>query len=99
MKKILLALLMVTLLSACVHKIDIEQGNIITPDKINRLHTGMSESQVKTLLGSPILINTFSENRIDYVYTFKQGHKDMIEKQMTLIFRGGILREIRGNTY
>jgi len=99
MKKIIPALLAILLLSACVHKIDIEQGNVMTPEMASHLHTGMSLQQVKNLMGNPVLVNTFSDNRIDYVYTFKKGHGDMTEKHITLIFRGNILREIKGNMY
>jgi outer membrane protein assembly factor BamE len=74
---------------------DIEQGNIITPDMTQRLHTGMTEYQVKKVMGTPVLVNTFSDNRMDYVYTFKPGRGKMTEKQITLVFRGGILREIK----
>src|SRR5204863_6571783 len=76
MKKLLI-LLMVFTLSSCslfrVHKMDIEQGNVMTPDMVAQLHPGMSESQVKSIMGTPMLTNTFSGGRIDYVYSFKPG--------------------------
>lgn len=99
MKKIIPALLAIFLLSACVHKMDIEQGNVTTPEMVNRLHTGMSFEQVKNLMGNPVLVNTFTDNRVDYVYTMKKGHAEMTEQYVTLIFRGKTLKEIKGNMY
>jgi outer membrane protein assembly factor BamE len=88
------------LLSSCgwVHKMDIEQGNIITPEMTSRIHPGMSQAQVKEVMGSPVLINTFSNNRMDYVYTNKPGNSTMTEKMLILTFDGrGILINIRSS--
>ncbi len=82
------------LLSGCVHKMNIQQGNIIEQDSVNKLHKGMSQEEVRALLGSPVLINTFRDNREDYVYTNKPGYGKGTEKNITLIFQGDQLREI-----
>jgi outer membrane protein assembly factor BamE len=99
MKKIFLMLMSVFALSACVHKMDIEQGNIITPEMVSQLHVGMTEEQVKNVMGTPTLLNTFDDNRIDYVYTSKPAYGKFVEKNITLIFRNHRLQEIGGNMY
>lgn len=100
MKKLLILFLIGSILSGCglfrVHKLDIEQGNIITPEEVRKLHYGMSESQVKQVMGNPVLINLFSKNRLDYVYTFQPGYGRKLEKRLVLMFRYGVLREIQG---
>jgi outer membrane protein assembly factor BamE len=96
-KKLLVLVLGLGLfLSGCslVHKRDIEQGNIIQPDMVQRLHKGMTKEQVQEVMGTPVLINTFNDNRIDYVYTFKRGGGKMTEKRVSLVFSKGRLREI-----
>lgn len=99
MKKILSLLLgtSILMLTGCIHKMDIEQGNVITPEMVGKLHTGMSEDQVKNIMGTPMLLNTFDDNRIDYVYTYKPAHGEMTEKNLTLVFSNHRLREISGN--
>ena len=82
------------LLSGCVHKMNIQQGNIIEQDSVNKLHKGMSQEEVRALLGSPVLINTFRDNQVDYVYTNKPGYGKGTEKNITLIFRGDRLTEM-----
>lgn len=89
--------LVVLALTGCIRKISIEQGNVMTPEMTNQLHTGMSEEEVKNVMGSPMLMNTFNDNRVDYVYTFKPGNGTMTEKKMTLRFEHGILKNISGN--
>lgn len=98
MKKIIILLLITLNLSSCSflrpHKIDIEQGNIITQYEINKLRKGMTKSQVKQVMGTPMIANIFNENRSDYVYTFQAGGKEMQIKRLICIFRNDILVDI-----
>lgn len=82
------------LLSGCVHKMNIQQGNIIDQESVNKLHLGMTQEEVRDILGSPVLINTFRDNQVDYVYTNKPGHGKGVEKNFTLIFQGDRLKQI-----
>src|SRR3989344_8820359 len=77
-----------------IHKTDIQQGNIITPAMIAQLHPGMTKADVTNLMGTPVLVNTFNENRENYIYTFNPGLDKTTEKNMILIFRNNRLREI-----
>ena len=101
MQKRLFLLILMSALSGCslfqIKKIDIEQGNIITPRMISQVHPGMTKAEVTDLLGTPVMMNTFNDNREDYVYTFKPGHGTMTEKNMVLIFRNNRLTQIGGN--
>ena len=103
MRKILILLSVLISLSGCsyfqVHKMDIEQGNIISSDMVSRIHTGMTQSEVKDILGEPVLSNVFDPNRLDYVYTYKPGNGKSVEKYITLIFHNGKLTEMKGNLY
>lgn len=79
----------------CIRKIDIQQGNIMTVQQAQQLHLGMTIMEVKKILGTPMLLNTFNENRIDYVYTFKHGNDVMVKKYITLTFINGHLKTIK----
>jgi outer membrane protein assembly factor BamE len=99
MQKILTLFVILLALTGCLRKMSIEQGNVLTPEQVNKIHTGMTENQVKDVLGSPVLLNTFNDNRVDYVYTMKKGHESMTEKYITLTFRQNRLQNIGGNMY
>ena len=99
MQKLLAICAVLLTLSGCVTKMDIEQGNVLNDEMVRRIHTGMSEGQVKDILGEPVLVNTFNDNRLDYVYTFKPGYGATTEKYLTLIFRNHRLDSIQGNMY
>ena len=56
-----------------VYRIDIQQGNVIEQDAVNRLRPGMSREQVRFLLGTPMIRDPFHADRWDYVYLFQPG--------------------------
>jgi len=75
------------LVGCAVYRPDIQQGNIYTPRMINRLHRGMTPFEVKHIMGNPVLENTFADQRMNYVYTFKPGKGKMTQKRVTLTFK------------
>jgi outer membrane protein assembly factor BamE len=99
MQKLLTLCFLLFALTGCIRKMNVEQGNILQPETVSKIHTGMTESQVKDILGTPVLLNTFNDNRVDYVYTMRVGHGKMEEKYITLTFRNNRLQNISGNMY
>jgi outer membrane protein assembly factor BamE len=101
MRLLLIAFVITSLLSGCsilpIHKMDIEQGNVMSTSQIQRLRVGMSRSQVANIMGQPILMNTFADNRSTYVYTFKRGGGRMSERYVTLSFHNGYLASIQSD--
>ncbi len=81
-----------------VYRINIKQGNIIEADMIDQLKTGMSRDQVRYVMGSPMIADTFHQERWDYIYRLKRGNGDVLEKHVTLIFSEDLLAEIRQET-
>lgn len=96
MARLLTIIMMMHTLSSCflVHKADIEQGNIITPDAIHHLKPGMTEMEVREIMGNAILVNIFSPNRIDYIYTLQKGHQKRTTTRVSCIFSQGRLKEV-----
>ena len=95
-KNILLVLVVLSpVLSACTpYKMDIRQGNLVTPDMREKLKVGMTKQQVRYVLGTPMINDAFHGNRWDYSYRLQHGGK-MTEKQdMTLYFEGDNLVRI-----
>lgn len=88
--------LIALLLNACILYVpNVEQGNILTQDMIDKVKVGQSQQQVRFLLGSPLVQDAFHEDRWDYVYTFKKGRSKKIEqKRLTIIFDKGIVSKV-----
>jgi len=94
MQKIIILVLLSFLTLGCVRKITIEQGNIVTPEMSKSIHMGMSKDDVKRIMGTPMLLNTFADNRVSYVYTIQPGGKNMTLKYMTLVFKNDKVKAI-----
>lgn len=95
MSRHIVACLAVALLGAC-YKIDIQQGNVIDAERIERLRPGMSKLQVETLLGRPLLIDPFNADRWDYIYDFfPSANESRAERRrLKLTFDGALLSAI-----
>jgi outer membrane protein assembly factor BamE len=74
------------LLSACIFRIDIQQGNLLEESVIDQVAVGMTRSQVQFLLGSPMVADSFHENRWDYTYYFKQGRSQETERRWFIVY-------------
>ena len=80
-----------------MYKPDIQQGNVISQEQINRLEPGMSKNQVRYLMGTPMLVDTFHQDRWDYVFTMKKGGGDVKRERVALFFKDDQLVKIEGN--
>ena len=74
------------LLGACIFRIDIQQGNLLEESAIDQVAVGMTRSQVQFLLGSPMIADSFHENRWDYTYYFKQGRSRETERRWFIVY-------------
>ena len=69
------------------HKIDIQQGNVITQDMIDKLQPGMTRNQVRFVLGTPLLVDPFRTDRWDYVYSLKKRGELLEQRQLKVFFK------------
>jgi outer membrane protein assembly factor BamE len=79
-----------------VHKIDVQQGNVVTQDMVDQLQPGMSRNQVQYIMGSPIVVDVFHQNRWDYLYFNKPGYGDIMQERVTVHFEGDSLAQVTG---
>ncbi len=81
-----------------VYKLDIQQGNVVTQEMVDKLKPGMTRAQVRYVLGTPLVQDAFHQNRWDYFYSFKKGSDGIPEtRRLTLIFKDDILQNVQGD--
>ena len=69
------------------HKIEIQQGNYVTQDMIDKLKPGMSRSQVRFALGTPLITDPFHPDRWDYVYLYERKGAVVAKRRITIVFK------------
>ncbi len=79
------------------YKVDIQQGNFVTQDMIAKLQLGMTRSQVRFALGTPLVVDPFRNDRWDYVYLYIKASAVTEQRRLKVIFRGDQLARVEGD--
>jgi len=66
--------------SGCVYRINIQQGNFLDQTAVEQVKAGMTRSQVRYLLGTPMVADSFNKERWDYIYYLKKGRSSHVDK-------------------
>ena len=66
-----LVLFVILLITSCVYRPDLQQGNLLNIENIDRIQVGMTKSQIRYLLGGPVVGTPYEENRWDYIYLYQ----------------------------
>lgn len=80
-----------------VYKIDVQQGNLIDQETIDQLRPGMNKRQVLYIMGSPMLIDVFNDDRWDYVYSEQKEGGPRLQKRISLFFKEDSLKAVQGD--
>jgi outer membrane protein assembly factor BamE len=79
------------------YKIEIVQGNFVSKEQVEALQRGMTRSQVKEVLGTPLMTSLFHANRWDYVFTLKRQGVEPQQRKLALFFQGEQLDKWEGD--
>src|SRR5215217_2603801 len=103
----LLLLLVLVLLAGCSrvpllpglgpHKMDIQQGNYVTQDMVEKLKPGMTKSQVRFALGTPLVTDAFHNDRWDYIYVLQKKGRVAEQRRIVVVFSEDKLLRIDGD--
>ena len=79
------------------YKIDVQQGNVVSQEMVDKLKAGMTRSQVRFVLGSPLVVDMFRNDRWDYIYLLQRQGKPDDRRRLTVIFDGDKLLRVEGD--
>ncbi len=77
------------LASACVYRINIQQGNYLDQAAVEQVKAGMTRSQVRYLLGTPMVADSFNRDRWDYIYYLKKGRTRHVDSRRVTVYFDG----------
>ena len=80
-----------------VYKIDINQGNYLSQDMVDKLKVGMTQAQVKQVLGTPLITSPFRPDRWDYVYEYTRQGRVIEHRNFAAYFTDGKLARWEGD--
>jgi len=83
---VLLAAAAAAVLPGCVYRMNIQQGNYLEARTVDQLQVGMTRSQVRYLLGTPMVPDAFDKDRWDYLYYFKKGRLKRPEERHLIVY-------------
>ena len=78
-------------------KMDIQQGNVVTSKMLLQLKPGMTKSQVRFIMGTPLVVDSFHKDRWDYFYQMRQAGKIVEQRRVILDFEKELLTKVRGD--
>jgi len=84
--RLLAPLVLLICVSGCVYRMSIQQGNYLEPRALDQLQVGMTRSQVRYLLGTPMVPDAFDDDRWDYLYYLKQGRLRTPEQRHLTVY-------------
>ena len=77
------------LASGCVYRINIQQGNFLDQAAVEQVKAGMTRSQVRYLLGTPMVADSFNKERWDYIYYLKKGRSSHVDSRRVTVYFDG----------
>ena len=82
---------------ACVYKLDVQQGNLVTQESVTKLKKGMTKSEVRQLLGTPLLMDPFHGNRWDYYFSTEVRGRAQERTRFSVFFDNDKLVSVTGD--
>jgi outer membrane protein assembly factor BamE len=89
MQRVLLGMALGAAAPGCVYRINIQQGNFLDQAAVEQVKAGMTRSQVRYLLGTPMVADTFNKERWDYIYYLKKGRSRHVDSRRVTVYFDG----------
>lgn len=97
-QKFLILCFSVLFLTHCaIYKIDVQQGNVVTQAMLDQLSLGMPMQKVKFILGTPLIVDVFHQDRWDYIYSMQLGGEQREQRRISLFFKDEKLASVSGD--
>jgi outer membrane protein assembly factor BamE len=89
LQRVLLGMALGAVASGCVYRINIQQGNFLDQAAVEQVKAGMTRSQVRYLLGTPMVADSFNKERWDYIYYLKKGRSRHVDSRRVTVYFDG----------
>lgn len=80
-----------------IYRVNIQQGNVIEQQMLDRLEPGMDKYQVQFILGTPAIVDPFHTNQWEYVFTMSEKGDARQQRHIRVYFEDGRLAYVDGD--
>jgi outer membrane protein assembly factor BamE len=88
-QRVLVGMAVAALAAGCVYRINIQQGNFLDQTAVDQVKPGMTRSQIRYLLGTPMVADSFNKERWDYIYYLKKGRSRHVDSRRVTVYFDG----------
>jgi outer membrane protein assembly factor BamE len=68
------------------YRMEIQQGNFVSQEMVAQLKLGMTKDQVRFVLGTPLITDSFHADRWDYVFRRQKANSKELEHHRLVVF-------------
>ena len=79
------------------YKMPIQQGNLVTSKMMMQLKPGMTKTQVRFVMGTPLISDSFHKDQWDYFYQMEKDGVIIEKRRVTLMFEKDLLAKVKGD--
>jgi outer membrane protein assembly factor BamE len=73
---------------------EVVQGNFVSKEQRQALSPGMPRTQVRDILGTPLVTSLFHADRWDYAFSIRRQGVPPQSFQLTVVFKGDVLASV-----
>lgn len=79
------------------YKMPIQQGNLVTSKMMMQLKPSMTKNQVRFVMGTPLISDSFHKDQWDYFYQMEKDGTIIEKRRVTLLFEKDLLAKVKGD--
>ena len=79
------------------YKMPIQQGNLVTSKMMMQLKPGMTKTQVRFVMGTPLITDSFHKDQWDYFYQMEKDGAIIEKRRVILMFEKDLLAKVKGD--
>jgi outer membrane protein assembly factor BamE len=79
------------------YKMPIQQGNLVTSKMMMQLKPSMTKTQVRFVMGTPLINDSFHKDQWDYFYQMEKDGAIIEKRRVILMFEKDLLAKVKGD--
>ncbi len=79
------------------YKMPIQQGNLVSSKMMMQLKPGMTKTQVRFVMGTPLINDSFHKDQWDYFYQMEKDGAIIEKRRVILMFEKDLLAKVKGD--